>query len=51
MDGKILGMGLIAYSTDEARRIIGKASDKIPAILGYEGREELIHRNDMALQD
>ncbi|MGB4106732.1 MAG: glutamate 5-kinase [Alphaproteobacteria bacterium] len=51
MEGKILGMGLIAYSTDEARRIIGKASDKIPAILGYEGREELIHRNDMALQD
>jgi glutamate 5-kinase len=51
MEGKILGMGLIAYSTEEAQRIIGKASDKIPAILGYEGREELIHRNDMALSD
>jgi glutamate 5-kinase len=44
-------MGLIAYSTEEAQKIIGKASDKIPVILGHEGREELIHRNDMALQD
>lgn len=51
MEGKILGMGLIAYSTEEAQKIIGKASDKIPQILGHEGREELIHRNDMALQD
>jgi glutamate 5-kinase len=51
MEGRILGMGLIAYSTEEAQKIIGKASDKIPVILGHEGREELIHRNDMALQD
>jgi glutamate 5-kinase len=51
MEGKILGMGLIAYSSEEAEKIIGKASDKIPAILGYSGREELIHRNDMALSD
>jgi glutamate 5-kinase len=51
MDGKVLGMGLIAYSSAEAARIIGKASDKIPGILGYAGREELIHRNDMALAD
>ena len=51
MNGRILGMGLIAYSTADAAKIIGKASDKIPEILGYLGREELIHRNDMALQD
>lgn len=51
MEGKILGMGLIAYNTEEAKKIIGKSSDKISAILGHEGREELIHRNDMALQD
>lgn len=51
LEGKTLGIGLIAYSTGEAKQIIGKASDKIPEILGYAGREELIHRNDMALQD
>ena len=51
MEGDILGMGLIAYSSEEASRIIGKPSDKIQDILGYSGREELIHRNDMALQD
>ncbi len=50
-NGKILGMGLIAYNTEDASRIIGKSSDKIPAILGYAGRKELIHRNDMALRD
>jgi glutamate 5-kinase len=48
-DGRDLGRGLIAYAADEARRIIGKRSSEISAILGYEGRDTLIHRDDMAL--
>ncbi len=48
-DGRELGRGLIAYSADEARRIIGKRSSEISKILGYEGRDTLIHRDDMAL--
>lgn len=51
IEGKILGVGLIAYSAIEAEKIIGKSSDKIQDILGYAGREEIIHRNDMALSD
>ncbi|MGQ0455574.1 MAG: glutamate 5-kinase [Hyphomicrobium sp.] len=47
--GRELGRGLIAYSADDARRIIGKRSGEIAAILGYEGRDTLIHRDDMAL--
>ncbi|MBA2126533.1 glutamate 5-kinase [Hyphomicrobium methylovorum] len=47
--GSELGRGLIAYSADDARRIIGKRSTEIAAILGYEGRDTLIHRDDMAL--
>ncbi len=48
-DGRELGRGLIAYPAIEARRIIGKRSTEIAAILGYEGRDTLIHRDDMAL--
>jgi len=50
-NGDRLGMGLSAYSSDDAQKIIGKSSDEIPSILGYAGRSELIHRNDMVLQD
>ena len=48
-DGRELGRGLVAYAADDARRIIGKRSSEIAAILGFEGRATLIHRDDMAL--
>ena len=48
-DGRELGRGLVAYAIDEAQRIIGRKSNEIARILGHVGREELIHRDDMAL--
>lgn len=48
-EGREVGRGLIAYSVGDARRIIGKKSGEIEAILGFSGRAELIHRDDMAL--
>ncbi len=48
-DGRELGRGLVAYSRGDAQMIIGKKSQEIAAILGFEGRDELIHRDDMAL--
>jgi glutamate 5-kinase len=48
-DGAELGRGLAAYSAADARRIIGHKSREIEAILGYRGREELIHRDDLVL--
>ena len=33
----------------DAARIIGKKSGEIAAILGFAGRAELIHRDDMVL--
>jgi glutamate 5-kinase len=48
-DGRELGRGLIAYASADAERIIGKKSREIAGILGHEGRSELIHRDDMAL--
>lgn len=49
VDGAELGIGLIRYSSDEARKIAGHRSDEIADILGYPGRAVLIHRDDMAL--
>lgn len=48
-DGRELGRGLAAYAAADARRIMGKHSSAISAILGFEGRDTLIHRDDMAL--
>ena len=48
--GAELGRGLVAYSSQDAARIIGKKSTEIAAILGPDSRSELIHRDDMALR-
>jgi glutamate 5-kinase len=48
-DGRELGRGLISYDRHEAVRLIGRNSSEIEKILGYTGRSELIHRDDMAL--
>ena len=48
-DGREIGRGLIAYAKIDAERIAGKRSGEIAALLGFSGRDELIHRDDMAL--
>ncbi|MBL8658825.1 MAG: glutamate 5-kinase [Rhodospirillales bacterium] len=48
-DGRELGRGLSAYSAADARRIIGKKTGEIEICLGYRGRDELVHRDDLAL--
>jgi glutamate 5-kinase len=47
--GRTLGRGLAAYSATDARRIIGHKTSEIEACLGYRGRDELIHRDDLVL--
>lgn len=49
--GKEIGRGLIAYDHAEAEKIIGRRSAEIAEILGYSGRSELIHRDDMVMRD
>jgi len=48
-DGRELGRGLIAYAKADATQIMGKQTSEIAQILGYSGRDELLHRDDMAL--
>ncbi len=47
--GREIARGLVAYSVEDADRIAGKRSAEIEAILGYRGRDEMIHRDDLAL--
>lgn len=48
-DGHDVGCGLIAYDYGEASLIIGRNSKEIETILGYAGRAEMIHRDDLVL--
>ena len=48
-DGATLARGLSAYASGDARRIAGHRSDRIDAILGWRGRDEVIHRDDLVL--
>ncbi len=48
-DGREIGRGISAYSSDDARGIMGNKTSEIESILGYRGRDEMIHRDDLAL--
>jgi glutamate 5-kinase len=47
--GYEIARGLVAYSSEDAKKILGSKSSEIENILGYGGREELIHRSDMVM--
>jgi glutamate 5-kinase len=46
-DGIEIARGMIAYNDRDAARIIGKRSADIEALLGFRGRAEMIHRDDL----
>ena len=48
-DGAEVGRGLVAYDHDDAERLIGQNSEKIEGILGYRGRSEMVHRDDLVI--
>jgi glutamate 5-kinase len=48
-DGRDLARGLTAYSSSEARRIQGRRSEELEDLLGYRGRDEVVHRDNLAL--
>ena len=48
-DGAEIGRGLIAFDADDADKIKGRSSADIPAIVGFTGRSEMIHRDDLVL--
>ncbi|RMF98127.1 MAG: glutamate 5-kinase [Gammaproteobacteria bacterium] len=49
--GRELARGLAAYTSEELQRIRGRRSDEIETLLGYRGRDEVIHRDNLVLLD
>jgi glutamate 5-kinase len=48
-DGTEVARGIVAYSDADAARIIGRKSSEIEALLGFRGRAEMIHRDDLVI--
>jgi glutamate 5-kinase len=48
-DGGEVARGIVAYSDADAGRIIGRKSSEIEALLGFRGRAEMIHRDDLVI--
>ncbi len=46
---KEIARGLVNYHADEAKKIIGKPSNQIAEILGYQDDSELIHRDNLVI--
>jgi len=49
--GRDIARGLAAYSSTDARAIQGQHSKDIESLLGYRGRTEIIHRDNLVLLD
>jgi len=49
--GNEAGRGLSAYASGDIQRIAGHKSGEIATILGYRGRDEIIHRDDLVLTE
>jgi glutamate 5-kinase len=48
-DGTEVARGICAYSDSDAARIIGRKSADIEKVLGFRGRDEIVHRDDLVL--
>jgi glutamate 5-kinase len=49
IEGTEMARGLSAYSAVDVERLRGRRSGEIEALLGYRGRDEIIHRDDLVL--
>jgi glutamate 5-kinase len=48
--GNPVARGLINYNSDETEKLLGRPSDDIISLLGYDGDHEIIHRDNLVLQ-
>jgi glutamate 5-kinase len=48
--GQVLARGLAAYSAKDVLRIMGRRSSEIEQLVGFRGRDEIIHRDDLVLR-
>ena len=50
-NGREIGRGLVVFSSAEAKQIMGRQSSLFEELLGYQGRDEMIHRDNLVLLD
>ena len=48
-DGAEVARGICAYSDSDTARILGRKSSEIERLLGFRGRDEIVHRDDLVL--
>jgi glutamate 5-kinase len=46
-DGKEVARGISNYSSSDILRILGSQSEDIPKLLGFDGEETVIHRDNL----
>ncbi len=49
LDGKVIGRGVVHYSSRDLARIAGKKTCEIAGVLGRKVSDEVIHRNDLVI--
>jgi glutamate 5-kinase len=49
LDGAEIGRGLCAYDAVDAQKIRGRSSADIASILGFSGRAEMVHRDNLVV--
>ena len=49
LDGAEIGRGLVAYDAADAGKVMGLSSPDAKNILGFEGRAEIVHRDDLVM--
>lgn len=47
--GTEIARGLVAYDRDDAARIAGRKTSEIENALGFRGRDEMVHRDDLVM--
>lgn len=48
-EGEEIARGISAYSMKDAEKILGLHTEKLEEVLGFKGREEIIHRDDLVI--
>ena len=48
-EGIEIARGIMAYSDIDAARIMGRKSSEIEGLLGFRGRDEMIHRDNLVV--
>jgi glutamate 5-kinase len=49
LDGTEVGRGLVAYDAADAGKVMGLSSPEAKIVLGFEGRAEIVHRDDLVM--